>query len=159
MRTAASEPAPAWRRQDVLGGVVLLLVAGLALWQSAGLPAGTLGSMGAGMIPRLLAVLLAGLGLLLVISAVTGGSAPLERWTLRGPVMILGAVVLFGLSVRGLGLAVAGPLAVCVGALASPETRLRETLIFAVVLTAFCVGLFKFALGLPIPFAPWLVGY
>jgi hypothetical protein len=27
------------------------------------------------------------------------------------------------------------------------------------VMTAFCVGLFKFALGLPIPLAPWLLGY
>ena len=33
-----------------------------------------------------------------------------------------------------------------------------ETL-FGGLMTVFCIGLFKFALGLPIPLAPWLVGY
>jgi heme A synthase len=45
------------------------------------------------------------------------------------------------------------------GAFASPETRIREVVIFGVVMTVFCVGLFKYALGLPIPVAPWLIGY
>jgi putative tricarboxylic transport membrane protein len=40
---------------------------------------------------------------------------------------------------------------VIVSGAASPETRWRELVIFALVLTAACVGLFRFALGLPIP--------
>jgi putative tricarboxylic transport membrane protein len=83
----------------------------------------------------------------------------LARWSVRGPVFILGAAIVFALSVRPLGLAVAGPLTVVVGAFASPQTRLVETLIFSAVMTAFCVTLFKFALNLPIPVAPWLIGY
>ncbi len=34
---------------------------------------------------------------------------------------------------------------------ASPETRPVELVIFAAILTAACIGLFRFALGLPIP--------
>ena len=34
---------------------------------------------------------------------------------------------------------------------ASPETRPVELVVFAVVMTAFCIGLFRYALGLPIP--------
>jgi putative tricarboxylic transport membrane protein len=37
--------------------------------------------------------------------------------------------------------------------------RWKETILFGVLMTAFCIGLFKFALGLPIPLAPWLFGY
>ena len=111
------------------------------------------------MLPRALAILFGGLGLVLLVSALVTDGERLERWSLRGPVMILAAVITFGLSVRPVGLAVAGPLTVIVGAAASPETRWSETLIFSVVMTAFCVLLFKFALGLAIPLAPWLVGY
>ena len=34
-----------------------------------------------------------------------------------------------------------------------------QTLVVGALMTAFCIGLFKFALGLPIPLAPWLLGY
>ena len=34
-----------------------------------------------------------------------------------------------------------------------------ELLIFAAILTAFCIGLFRYALGLALPVAPWLIGY
>jgi hypothetical protein len=61
--------------------------------------------------------------------------------------------------VRPLGLVVAGPLAIVIGAFASDEVRWKETLLFGAVMTLFCIGLFKFALGLPIPLAPWLLGY
>jgi putative tricarboxylic transport membrane protein len=73
--------------------------------------------------------------------------------------LILGAVVVFGLSVRPLGLAVAGPLAIMIGAFASEDVRWIEAVVFGLLITAFCAGLFKFALGLPIPLAPWLLGY
>ena len=43
--------------------------------------------------------------------------------------------------------------------MASRETRPVETLIFGTVITIFCLLLFKFALNLPIPVAPWLIGY
>ncbi len=34
---------------------------------------------------------------------------------------------------------------------ATPETRPVELVVFALVLTAACIGLFRFALGLPLP--------
>jgi putative tricarboxylic transport membrane protein len=116
--------------------------------------------MGPGTLPKGLAALLG------VLVAILAGSALLEknaetikRWSIRAPVLILGALIVFGLTVRPLGLVVAGPLAIVIGAFASDEVRWRETLVFGAVMTAFCIGLFKFALGLPIPLAPWLLGY
>jgi putative tricarboxylic transport membrane protein len=45
-------------------------------------------------------------------------------------VLVLGALVVFGLAVRPLGLVVAGPLAIVVSAFASDEVRWGETLLF-----------------------------
>ena len=54
----------------------------------------------------------------------------------------------------GLGLIVAGPLAVILGGYASPEARFRELLILALLLTAGCMLLFGDLLNLPIPIFP-----
>ena len=144
-------------RQDFVGGLAVIAVAGLAYWLARKLPAGAAGGMGPGALPKGLAVLLGGLGAVLLLNAFKSESA--GRWSLRGPLFVLGALVLFGLAVRPLGLAVAGPLAIVTAGFASREVRWPETLVYGLAMTAFCIGLFKFALGLPIPLAPWLVGY
>jgi putative tricarboxylic transport membrane protein len=138
---------------------VIIAVAGFAFWLARDLPAGSGGGMGPGTLPKGLAVLFALLGLVLLLNTIVDKGERLTRWSLRGPLFILGALVVFGLAVRPLGLAVAGPLAIAVAALSSDEVRWKETLVFGVVMTLFCVGLFKFALGLPIPLAPWLLGF
>ena len=142
-------------RQDFLGGLVGIAASAFALWLSADLPAGTLGGMGPGMLPKSLAAAIGLLSAVLMADAVLEGGGPtVERWSIRGPLFVLGAVVVFGLAVRPLGLIVAGPLLIAISALASSEVRWKETLLVGAVVTAFCVGLFKFALGLPIPLAP-----
>jgi len=152
-------PTPLLWRQDFFGGLVIIAVAAFAFWAGADLPVGTFGGMGPGMLPKGLAVLLGLLGALLMLDARVEGGPRLERWSIRGPVFVLGAVVAFGLAVRPLGLVVAGPLAVIIAAFASDEVRWGETIVLGIVMTIFCTGLFKFALGLPIPLAPWLIGY
>ena len=146
-------------RRDFVGGLLVLAVALFAWWLSRGLPSAGGGGVGPGTLPKALAVVLGGLGLILAVNSLVENGPQLGRWTLRGPLLVLGGVALFGLAVRPLGLAVAGPLLIVVGALASRETRWAETLLFGALMTLFCVGLFKFALGLPVPLAPWLVGY
>jgi putative tricarboxylic transport membrane protein len=160
-----SDPAghprgPALRSpQDVAGGALLLAIAAIALWLSADLPAGSLRQLGPGMFPRALAVLTGLAGAAILLDAFLQDGPAFERWQFRAPVFILGAAVAFGFAVRPLGLLIAAPLVMVIGAYASPETRWREVLIFGGVMTVFCVALFKFALGLPIPVAPWLIGY
>jgi putative tricarboxylic transport membrane protein len=144
-------------RQDFLGGLAVIAVAAFAFWLARNLPTGAAGAMGPGTLPKGLAVLLGVLGAVLVLNSL--GGERMARWSVRGPLFVLGALVLFGLTVRPLGLVVAGPLAIVASGFASSEVRWRETLVYGLAMTAFCVGLFKFALGLPIPLAPWLVGY
>jgi putative tricarboxylic transport membrane protein len=145
--------------QDAAAGLFLIVLGVIALWGGAGLSSGTLGQIGPGMWPRVLSVLtvLGGIGLFAGAFFVPG--AGLERWKLREPLFVLGAAVVFALTIRPLGLAVAAPAVALISALAGRDTRWIEIVVFAVVMTVLCVGLFKYALGLPIPLAPWLIGY
>jgi putative tricarboxylic transport membrane protein len=146
-------------RQDFVGGIAIVAVAVFAFWQGKDLAMGTLGGMGPGMLPKSLAVLLGALGALLAVNALVDRGPRLSRFSIRGPLFVLGAIVVFGVSVRPGGLLVAGPLAIFIAACGSHESRVGETLVYGVLMTAFCIGLFKFALGLPIPLAPWLLDY
>jgi putative tricarboxylic transport membrane protein len=145
--------------QDAGAGVFLLAIAAIALWQSSELATGTLRQLGPGMVPHALAVMLGMCGVALIANAWLADGAALERWSLRGPLFVFGAAILFALTIRPLGLAVAGPLLIIVSGMASSETRWRETIIFGLVMTLFCLALFKLLLSLPIPVAPWLIGY
>ena len=145
--------------QDFVGGLLIMAISAFAIWLGSDLPIGTLGGMGPGMMPRSVAVLLGILGAALVVDSLLERSEGLGAWSLRGMFFVLGAILVFAYSVRPLGLAVAAPAAILISAFASNETRWAETLLFCIVMTAFCIGLFKYALGLPIPLAPWLLGY
>jgi len=148
------EPAkPAGIRipQDFGAGIFLVLIAAFFLWQAWGLPRGTLRAMGPGMLPISIAVIMGAGGLLLAVMSFFKRGPVLTRPHVRGLFFVLGGLVLFGLTVRSFGLVVAGPLSMIFASFATEEVRPVEAIIFAVVMTAFCIGLFKYALGLPIP--------
>jgi Tripartite tricarboxylate transporter TctB family len=155
--------------EDMAAGLFLLLFAAVLLWGAWDLRIGQLRNVGAGLMPKVTAFLLGVFGLLLVVQSLFVRGSVLQRWSLRGPVFVLGAILLFAATIRGvdfgifklpaLGLVVSGPLAVFVSALADPQTRIKEAAIYALLLTAACIGVFKYALRLPIPLAPWLLGY
>lgn len=155
--------------RDLGAGACLLGIAAVATWQGAGLELGSLRQMGPGMFPRVLALLVgvcgAALGLRSWLQSRAEPEPGAERpsasraqvW--RAPLCLVLAATVFGLSVRPLGLVVATPLSLLMAALASPDSRLNQSLWFAVGMTGFCVLLFRKLLTLPIPLAPWLIGY
>jgi hypothetical protein len=164
-RAAAQGPIRA--PQNFAGGLLLIGLAAFALWATSSLSQGTLRSMGPAMLPRWLAFGVGLCGVALVVSAFLKIGDAMEGWSLRGPVVVLGAIILFAITIRpfdlgfaqtpALGLAAAGPLAIIVGGYASPEARLRELVILALALTSFCMILFGDLLNLPIPLYPqWL---
>lgn len=139
---------------DFAGGVFLL---GLALVGYIGafkLPFGHMSSIGSGLLPKSVAFLVAAFGLLMVVQSLFVIGDKLEAWGVRGPIFVLGAVLVFAFTIRPLGLAIAGPLCVIVSGMASRETKPLELAIFAIIMTAVCIGLFKFMLRLPIPVFP-----
>lgn len=217
---------PSWLRgirspQDFAAGLLLIAIAAFALYASADLDAGSLAAIGPGMLPRSVAVLVGLFGVAIAVGAFRADGPGLERWSFRGPFFVLGAVLVFAGTIRGLwvdalgarlgltvvagaiawfaaprllpgiaskrspvgrmlvaiavasivlilassivppglswqvpipgGLIVAGPLVVLISGFADPELRWRELLIFLVIMNAFCIGLFRYLLNLPIP--------
>jgi hypothetical protein len=137
--------------QDVGAGIFLILIALFFLWQASNLPLGSLRAMGPGMLPTSIAVMMGVGGALLILLALLKSGPKLTAPHLRGLFFVLGGLILFGFTVRWLGLIVAGPLSMIFASFATKEVRPVEAVIFAFAMTAFCIGLFKFALGLPIP--------
>jgi Tripartite tricarboxylate transporter TctB family len=137
--------------QNLVAGLALIGLAAFVLWAIGDLSLGTLQEMGPALLPSCLA---AGIGLcgaaLVIASFIRAGDA-IERWLVRGPVLVALAVVVFAVTIRPLGLAVAGPLTMVIGGYATPDVRFKEIVVFAAVMTAFCIGLFRYALNLPIP--------
>jgi putative tricarboxylic transport membrane protein len=150
--------------QNLVGGIALLLVAVVcyvALWDLRGVRGFMFGS---GTMPRVFALLLGGLSLLVIASAFVVRGPKLERMPLRAPAFILAAIVFFGLTIRGveiggltipgLGLAISGFVTVLLAGAAMDDFKLGEGALFALAITAFCVFLFPTALGQPIPVWP-----
>ena len=96
---------------------------------------------------------------MILLAGLLPSAERLQRGTWRGPVFVLGSVVVFAMSVRTLGLAFAGPLAVIISSMADKDSRAVEVLVFAALMSIGCIALFKYALRLPIPLAPMFIGY
>jgi len=165
------EAAQGWRvrsTQDLAAGLFMIALGMLALFLSRDLAMGTLRQIGPGMLPKAFAVICAGLGALLALNSLRYNGERLSGWSWRGVIFVLGAAVIFGLTIRGfeigplkvpqLGMLVSGPLVVLISGLAAEDVKPKELVIFALAMTAGCALLFKYALGLPIPLAPWLLG-
>ena len=73
---------------------------------------------------------------------------------LQSMALILGAVAVFGLMLKGLGLVVCVTLLVIISSLASHEMKRREMVISVVLLSAMAVGVFVYGLKLQMPTWP-----
>ncbi|MCP9629455.1 tripartite tricarboxylate transporter TctB family protein [Rhodopseudomonas palustris] len=147
---------PKWIRgpQDFIGGLALAAVAAFALWASGDLQGMQGFSFGAGTAPRIFAVLLLGLGLILAATGVLMDGAPMAKFHWRGPLFVGLAILSFAATIRPLGLIISAFASFLISALGTPETRWKETIIVGITLTLGCSLLFPYALGLPMPLYP-----
>jgi hypothetical protein len=117
---------------------------------------GTALKMGPAYFPTILGSLLILIGLMALVRSLLFAGPPVGAFALRGLVLVIGAVVLFGLLVRGAGLAIALPVLVLGSASASVHFRWLPSLSVALALTVFCVVIFLKGLGIPLPIVgPW----
>jgi putative tricarboxylic transport membrane protein len=140
--------------RDFFGGLVLIGVAIFAYWASYELPGMRGFAFGPGTAPRGFAMVLGALGLAVMITGMVTKGPGIDRFYIRGPLFITLSVVLFAWLVRPLGLVIASYLSIIAAAGATPEAKIVETLIWGVVLTAFCCFLFPYALNLPMQMWP-----
>lgn len=137
--------------QDLAGGLFLVVTGLIFLWQGSDLPMGTLRSVGPGMMPLAVAIMLIAGGAMLAVMGIGKDKTRLPFFSYRGVFFIIGGILIFGFLIRSVGLIAAGPLSMIFASYASRETRIVETTIFSVIMTAFCIFLFKYLLALPIP--------
>lgn len=147
------------RLRDALAGGIFVALGLIFMVAALGLERGTALRMGPGYFPLLLAGLLILIGAAVAFRALREEAAAIHMHAVpwRGMILILAAPVLFGVTVRGLGLL---PAIAIVAAISSFASR-RMTIVLAagitVLLTAFCVLVFNVGLGLPIRLiGPWL---
>jgi hypothetical protein len=118
---------------------------------------GTAVNMGEGYVPRLICLILIGIGGITasrsVLHSETSEVAPLV-W--RPIIFVLASIVAFALSVEKLGLVVAIPLLIGIGSLAGQKRRLTETVAIIVILCSGTIAIFSWGLGLTIPVLPRL---
>ena len=89
-------------------------------------------------------------GFLLVRSLVIAGG-PIERSAIWPQLLILSAIVVFGLLIERLGLAAAVAAVALISGFAARDMRWLERIVLALALAAACVVLFVYFLGQPIP--------
>ena len=140
--------------RDLYGGLALVMLATLTLIASAELPGQRGFAFGPGTAPRLFSFLLAALGAAVAVGGVFAEGPPIEKYKIRGPSLVIIAILAFAAMIRPLGLVPATFLAFMVSILGSTEMRWIESLIAAVLMTLFCVLLFVYLLNLPFQLWP-----
>ncbi|HJR21292.1 MAG TPA: tripartite tricarboxylate transporter TctB family protein [Dongiaceae bacterium] len=145
--------------KDLSAGLLFIAIAALFAAGTIELDLGTPLRLGPGAFPLLLAGVLALLGLIIVAQAFRRPTAHVVAVPWRGVFLIVAAPVLFGLTVRGLGLVASLALIVAVSAFASQRMSLKLAAALTVGLTIFCLLVFNVGLGLPLRLVgPWLGG-
>jgi hypothetical protein len=147
------------RLRDVLAGAIFIALGLVFLIGALGLERGTAFRMGPGYFPLVLAGLLVLIGAAIALRALREEELAINMHAVpwRGLVLILGAPVLFGLTVRGLGLLPAIAIVALISSFASRRMKPVLAAGITVVLTVFCVLVFNVGLGLPIRLiGPWL---
>jgi len=142
--------------KDFWSGIMFLSFALVELYIARGYSMGSSGEMGPGYFPVVLGVMLGGLGALLVTRAVIAGDEPVAGASIRPLLFLAAAVIVFGVSIEPLGLVLSLVLTVVIAALAGRQSGPLEIALLAGALAALSVGIFHFALLLPLPVWPAL---
>jgi hypothetical protein len=141
-------------QKDFWSGLMFLGFASVGMFAASGYAMGTGGRMGPGYFPLLLGGVLAMLGTILVVKSFLAAGEDGVKLDLRPLLTIALGVVLFGLAIERLGLVISLIAVVLVSALASRESRPLEVVLLAAALAAFSIGVFVYALRLPLPVWP-----
>jgi hypothetical protein len=151
------ERVPTLNIRDATAGAIFIVIGAAFALGTRGLDMGTPLKMGPGFFPLMLAGILMLLGLGIVATAFAGNGEPVGTIPWRGLAYLLPAPVAFGMTVQGLGLVGALALAVAISSFASRRATPLLGAVMTLGLTAFCIAVFTYGLGLPLALeGPWL---
>lgn len=143
--------------RDFWSGAIFIAFGAAAVFIGRDYSMGTAGRMGPAYFPSLLGAILAVIGTASLLRSMVRRGEAIGRIAVRELLLVVFAVALFGVLVRGAGLALAVVALVMFGSYASIRFKLAPYLALALGLAAFCVLVFVKGLGLPMPvFGHWL---
>ncbi|MBX9947217.1 MAG: tripartite tricarboxylate transporter TctB family protein [Reyranella sp.] len=136
--------------KDFLSGLMFIGFGLIALYFGQKLALGTPVRMGPGYVPRMLALIMMGLGLLICVVALVAGAEPVEKPKWKPITLVTIGIVCFALLFERAGLLPALIVLILIASLAGEEFKLTEVLGNMVVLAAVCTLVFKVGLGMNI---------
>jgi hypothetical protein len=137
--------------REFWAGLFLIAVGAAAIIIASKYAFGTALRMGPGYFPTVLGGLLILFGLYTAAMGLRSGEKLEGSWSLRALIILPLALVLFGVLIDRAGFIPAMLVLIFGSALAGTEFRPVEILVFSIFLTALCVVVFIWALGLPYP--------
>jgi len=137
--------------KDLLAGLLLLAIGGVAVVVARDYPFGSAMRMGPGYFPTVLGGILCAFGAYLAVRGIRAARKPTVDWNVRPVALLAAAIVVFGVVMSRLGLVPALVAMTFVAALAGREFRIKEVALLAVALSAFAVVIFVYVLRLPYP--------
>ncbi len=137
--------------KDFWAGAMLIATGALAVVIARNYAFGTALRMGPGYFPSVLGGLLILAGLYLVAVSLKRHEKMTTNWSLRALIVLPLSLVLFGILMEHAGFIPALMVLVFGSSLAGKEFKFVEVLLLSIGLTAFCVVLFIWGLGLPYP--------
>jgi hypothetical protein len=114
--------------------------------------------MGPAFFPFWLGVMLLALGCIIAVAGLKPGATeedrqfPVFHW--KPNFWVLGAIVLFGMILKPVGMLIAGVLLIVIAGLGSDQFKPKRSIILGVVLSVTCAMVFAWGLKLPIPLCP-----
>jgi hypothetical protein len=137
--------------QDFGAGALFLFIGIAGIYFGRDLAFGSASKMGPGFFPTMLSGLIALIGVLVGLKSLTVEGPPIEAIKLRPLLFILVAILAFGYLIDQIGLAITTAGLSIFAAYARDNVNLKETLLLALGLSVFAVGVFAYALGQPLP--------
>lgn len=145
-------------RNDLAAGAMFVAFGGYFALEAMNYEFGTPLRMGPGFMPIVLGGILIALG---IAVAAKGWGKPDEGlpppWPWRGALLILGTIVFFAATIRGLGFVPVVLISGFATAMSSRRNTMLSALVITVGLCLICMLIFVIGLGLIVPwFGPWL---
>jgi len=136
--------------KDFLSGLMFIAFGLIALYFGQKLAIGTTVRMGPGYVPRMLSLILLGLGGIICVVALISGSEPVERPKWRPITLVTIGIVCFALLFERAGMLPALIVLVLIASLGGDEFKLTEVIGNMIVLAILCTIVFKVGLGMNI---------
>ena len=144
-------------QRDFWSGMMFLVVGITFAIGASNYSLGTSARPGPGYFPLMLSVIMAILGAIVLFKSLTIESSngdPIGSIAFKPLLIIVAAIVVFGLLLERLGMVVTVPILIIMASMAGDEFKWRGVLVSVVVLTVGCWLVFILGLKLTIPLWP-----